>query len=81
MAGADPCHPRGAIPELLDEGSRGLLVAPGNVPALAAGLRELAAARDSTAVARVGLAYAAVCDHYSSVRMASQYLTAYREIA
>ena len=71
----------GAIPELLGDGSRGLLVAPGDVAALAAGLQKLIGTADAGVTERAELAYTAVSDHYSSARMASEYLAAYQEIA
>jgi glycosyltransferase involved in cell wall biosynthesis len=69
----------GAIPQLLGDGSRGQLVAPGDAPALAAGLRNMMASEEPQA-AGVALASAAVSQHYTSARMAAQYLAAYAEI-
>ncbi len=68
----------GAIPELLGDGSRGQLVAPGDAAALASGLRKLMAPEDPGL--GVALAHAAVSQHYTSARMAAQYLAAYGEI-
>jgi glycosyltransferase involved in cell wall biosynthesis len=70
----------GAIPELLDQGRRGRLVAPGNVAALADALKEMAAGGVSLR-GGVELAAAAVCDHYTSARMEREYSAAYGAIA
>ncbi len=71
----------GAIPELLGDGTRGSLVAPGDVAALARALSSLMLAPDGAAAERVALAHAAVSQHYTSARMAADYLAAYRAIA
>ncbi len=71
----------GAIPELLDHGSRGLLVAPGNVEALAEGLRQLVSAPAAARQTVVGRAYSAVQQHYTSSRMADEYRRLYQEVA
>lgn len=66
----------GAIPDLLGAGAAGRLVAAGNVAALAAGLSELLSAdvRPSAASS------AQLTAHYSSERMAGDYLRLYEAI-
>ncbi len=70
----------GAIPELLDHGSRGQLVAPGNVDELAQGLRRLMSTEDAARAHGTGLAYAAAMERYTSARMADEYRRLYLEI-
>jgi glycosyltransferase involved in cell wall biosynthesis len=70
----------GAIPQLLDQGRRGRLVAPGNAAALADALKEWASAGVKPR-GGVELAAAAVSDHYTSARMEREYSAAYGAIA
>jgi glycosyltransferase involved in cell wall biosynthesis len=70
----------GAIPELLDQGRRGRLVAPGSVAALANALKEMASA-GALLNGGVELAAGAVSDHYTSARMEREYSAAYGAIA
>lgn len=69
----------GAIPELLDRGGRGFLVAPGDHAALVNGLLELMSVSPASN-ARAAGAYQAVSAHYTAARMAEEYLAAYRAI-
>ena len=69
----------GAIPELLDEGRRGRVVAPNDLAALALGLQSLMSG-GSGADDTVGSASQAMSGHYTSARMAQQYLEAYEAI-
>jgi glycosyltransferase involved in cell wall biosynthesis len=69
----------GAIPELLDEGRRGRVVAPNDLAALALGLQSLMSG-GSCADDPVGSASQAMSGRYTSVRMAQQYLEAYEAI-
>jgi glycosyltransferase involved in cell wall biosynthesis len=69
----------GAIPELLDEGRCGRLVAPHDLAALAHGLQSLMS-EASGAEEAVGSARQAASEHYTSARMAQQYLEAYETI-
>jgi glycosyltransferase involved in cell wall biosynthesis len=71
----------GAIPELLGGGTRGHLVAPGDIAALAHGLRNMMLAPQAAADVEVALAHAAVSQHYTSARMAEEYFSAYGAIA
>ena len=68
----------GAIPDLLAHGQRGVLVAPGNVEALATALQGIP---DAAAGGSVELAAAAVSGHYTSARMEREYSAAYGAIA
>jgi glycosyltransferase involved in cell wall biosynthesis len=61
----------GAIPDLL-RGGAGQLVPPGNVDALTTGLQRLMQSPDSSGAAAEG--------HYSSARMAAEYLSLYESI-
>jgi glycosyltransferase involved in cell wall biosynthesis len=67
----------GAIPEILEEGRRGLLVAPGDVVALAAGLLRVLEPRS---VGPAGSADEATAEPYNSARMAERYVRAYEAI-
>src|SRR3984893_13435083 len=66
----------GAIPELLDGGRCGRLVAPNDLAALADGLQRLMSG-DASSDAAIASAYQAVSGRYTSARMAEQYLAAY----
>jgi glycosyltransferase involved in cell wall biosynthesis len=66
----------GAIPELLDEGRCGPLVAPHDLAALAHGLQRLMSG-DSSSGEAIASAYQAVSGRYTSARMAEEYLAAY----
>ena len=68
----------GAIPELLDGGRRGRLVAAGDLTALTDALRSLMS-RD-TGTTGVAAAADAVAERYTSERMAQEYLSAYGAI-
>jgi glycosyltransferase involved in cell wall biosynthesis len=70
----------GAIPELLDHGSRGQLVAPGSVDELAQGLRRLMSPGDTARSQGIELAYAAGMQRYTSERMADEYRRLYLQI-
>jgi glycosyltransferase involved in cell wall biosynthesis len=65
----------GAIPELLDGGHRGRLVAPGDLAAMTDALQSLMSG--DTGTTGVAAAADAVTGHYSSARMAQEYLSAY----
>lgn len=65
----------GAIPELLQDGRAGKLVPPHDVEALASGLSALMAPTAATAEPRAGLS-----SHFSSGRMAEDYLRLYEAI-
>ena len=68
----------GAIPELLDSGRRGRLVAAGDLAALTQALQSLMSSdADTTSVAA---AADAVAERYASARMAQEYLSAYAAI-
>jgi glycosyltransferase involved in cell wall biosynthesis len=71
----------GAIPELLDEGRHGRLVAPGDLAALTQGLQSMMSAGGGVQKQGVAAAYAAVSLRYTSVRMADEYFGAYEAIA
>ena len=71
----------GAVPDLLEDGQCGRLVAPNNLPALAAGLQLMMSQRTADVDQSVSAAYAAVTRRYTSERMADEYLTAYGAIA
>lgn len=71
----------GAVPDLLEGGQCGRLVAPNNLPALAAGLQLMMSQRTADVDQSVSAAYAAVTRRYTSERMADEYLTAYGAIA
>jgi glycosyltransferase involved in cell wall biosynthesis len=71
----------GAVPDLLEGGQCGRLVAPNNLPALAAGLQLMMSQRTADVHQSVSAAYAAVTRRYTSERMADEYLTAYGAIA
>jgi glycosyltransferase involved in cell wall biosynthesis len=70
----------GAIAELLDGGSRGRLIAPGDVAALTEGLQGLMADATGTTSCRRDAAAAAVAERYTSARMAGEYCGAYGAI-
>jgi len=61
----------GAVPDVLEQGQRGVLVPPGDVGTLAEGLARIVKVGRSSACEQ------AVAEHYSSARMAEQYLCAY----
>jgi glycosyltransferase involved in cell wall biosynthesis len=65
----------GAIPELLQDGRAGELVAPGDVDALARALTALMARTGAPAEPGAGLP-----SHFSSARMAHDYLRLYEAI-
>jgi glycosyltransferase involved in cell wall biosynthesis len=65
----------GAIPELLQDGRAGKLVPPHDIEALASGLSALMAPTAATAEPRAGLP-----THFSSGRMADDYLRLYEAI-
>jgi glycosyltransferase involved in cell wall biosynthesis len=69
----------GAIPELLDEGRHGRLVAPNNLAALTDGLHSLMSGDRSSGEA-IASACQVVSGRYTSARMAEQYLAAYAAI-
>ena len=71
----------GAIPDLLDGGRRGRLVAPNDLAALTQGLQDLMAADRSALEQSVAAAHAAVAQRYTSVRMVDEYFSAYGAIA
>ncbi len=71
----------GAIPELLDQGRRGRLVAPSDLLALTEGLQNMMSAGGSAAEQGVAAARAAVLQRFTSVRMVDEYLGAYWAIA
>jgi glycosyltransferase involved in cell wall biosynthesis len=71
----------GAIPELLDDGRRGRLVAPSDLATLTEGLQSMMSAGGSAGEQRVAAAHAAVSQRYTSVRMADEYFGAYEAIA
>ena len=70
----------GAIPELLDGGARGQLVAPGSVDELVQGLRRLLSSGDAVRNQGIELAYAAAMQRYTSARMAEEYRRLYLEV-
>lgn len=67
----------GAIPEMLEEGRRGLLVAPGDVDALSTGLVRMLEPRG---VDPAGSVDEATAQAYDSATMAERYLRAYEAI-
>jgi len=69
----------GAIPEILEEGQRGLLVPPGDVARLADGLLRIANTGRAFPNA-AGTADRAAAEPYNSARMAERYLSAYDAI-
>ncbi|TLZ20793.1 MAG: glycosyltransferase [Gammaproteobacteria bacterium] len=69
----------GAIPELLDEGRRGRLVAADDLAALTCGLQSLMSG-DCSAGEAIASASQAVSARYTSARMAEEYLAAYAAI-
>lgn len=69
----------GAIPELLDEGRGGRVVAPNDLAALTQGLRSLMSG-NSGAGAAIASSGRAVSGRYTSARMAEEYLAAYAAI-
>jgi glycosyltransferase involved in cell wall biosynthesis len=68
----------GAIPELLDRGRRGRLIAAGDVNALTDALQSLMSGDTDTR--SVAAAAAAVAERYGSARMAQGYLSTYEAI-
>jgi glycosyltransferase involved in cell wall biosynthesis len=70
----------GAVPELLDAGRRGRLVAPNDLAGLTHGLRVLMSAGPGSGE-EMALAHRAVSGHFTSTRMAAEYLAAYGAIA
>lgn len=68
----------GAIPELLDGGRRGCLIAAGDLTALTHALERLMAG--DTGTTSVAAAAHAVAERYSCARMAQEYLSAYGAI-
>jgi len=66
----------GAIPELLEEGRRGILVPPDDVAELAGGLQRVLNTGNSSAGAD-GSGYQTAAEPYDSARMAERYLSAY----
>jgi glycosyltransferase involved in cell wall biosynthesis len=71
----------GAIPELLDGGQRGQLVAPGSIDELVHGLLRIMTPGDAARADRIERAHRAVLHHYTSQRMADEYDRLYREVA
>jgi glycosyltransferase involved in cell wall biosynthesis len=71
----------GGIPELLNKERRGRLAAPNDLGALSQGLRGMMSPDAGAFEQGVAAAHAAVSQHYTSARMADQYLSAYAEIA
>jgi glycosyltransferase involved in cell wall biosynthesis len=69
----------GAIPDLLDRGRCGQLVAPADVAALSTALRRLMSG-DSSSSEAAASAMRLVSERYSSARMAQQYVDAYETI-
>jgi glycosyltransferase involved in cell wall biosynthesis len=69
----------GAIPELLDEGGRGRVVAPNDLAALTQGLQSLMSG-DSSSGEAIASSGRAVSGRYTSARMAEEYLAAYAAI-
>jgi glycosyltransferase involved in cell wall biosynthesis len=69
----------GAIPELLDEGRCGRLVAPNDLATLTHGLQSLMSGGSSSAEA-IAAAVPAPSGRYTSTQMAQQYLEAYEAI-
>jgi glycosyltransferase involved in cell wall biosynthesis len=70
----------GAIPQLLGAGRCGRLVAPNDAAALAEGLQLMLSAGDEALRSGVAAAHDAVTRHYTSARMAAEYLSAYSDI-
>jgi glycosyltransferase involved in cell wall biosynthesis len=70
----------GGVPEVLDEGRRGRLVAPNDLTALTAGLRTMMSA-DSAPEPLIAAAHTAVSELYTNARMTDAYLSAYASIA
>jgi glycosyltransferase involved in cell wall biosynthesis len=71
----------GAIPQLLEDGVRGRLIAPYDLAALTRGLQDLMGGTTDVLERAVASAHQAVTDRYSSARMAAEYLSLYGEIA
>jgi glycosyltransferase involved in cell wall biosynthesis len=71
----------GAIPQLLEAGLRGRLVAANDLAALTQGLQDLMGSAPEALERAVESAHQAVTEHYSSTRMADEYLSTYGEIA
>jgi glycosyltransferase involved in cell wall biosynthesis len=69
----------GAIPDLLGNGRRGLLIRPNDLVALAQGLQTMTATRSDSSQA-IAAAHEAVSGWYTSARMAEDYMCAYRGI-
>jgi glycosyltransferase involved in cell wall biosynthesis len=71
----------GAIPQLLQDGLRGRLIAPNDLAALTRGLQDLMGGTADALERAAASAHQAVTEHYSSTRMADEYLSLYGEIA
>jgi glycosyltransferase involved in cell wall biosynthesis len=69
----------GGLPELVDDGINGWLVAPGDVPALASRLRGLLANQEL----RLSMGAAAYCrarDHFSTAKMTESFAGLYYQL-
>jgi glycosyltransferase involved in cell wall biosynthesis len=71
----------GAIPQLLENGLRGRLVAANDLAALTQGLQDLMGGASEAPGGAVASAHEGVTGHYSSARMADEYLSLYGKIA
>jgi glycosyltransferase involved in cell wall biosynthesis len=71
----------GAIPELLDEGRCGQLVAANDLAALTNALQAMLSAARGAFDQQVAAAHARVSQRYTAARMADEYLSAYAAIA
>jgi len=71
----------GAIPDLLDEGRCGQLVAANDLAALAHALQSMLSAGRGAFDQQVTAAHARVSQRYTAARMADEYLSAYAAIA
>jgi glycosyltransferase involved in cell wall biosynthesis len=70
----------GAVPELLDEGRCGRLIAANDVGALTQGLQAMMAVPHHATDPGIAAAFSAVSERYTSARMAQEYLSAYERM-